>query len=79
MAPLRGWSPKSPDFGFPKSGYFGFHSNSRYKKEPPVVRAALCFYSGVLFFHSHLCHPNQKLILNNKDDKKDDKKREAGD
>ena len=50
---------------------------SRYKKEPPVVRAALCFYSGVLVLHSHLCHPNRKLILNNKDDKQDDNKGEA--
>ena len=37
-----------------------------------MVRAALCTYSGVLLFHSHLCHPNGKLILNNKDRKKDD-------
>jgi len=37
-----------------------------------VVRAALCTYLGVLLLHSHLCHPNRKLILNNKDRKKDD-------
>ena len=49
---------------------------SRYKKEPPVVRAALCFYSGVLVLHSHLCHPNRNYILNNKDDNKDDNKGE---
>jgi hypothetical protein len=49
---------------------------SRYKKEPPVVRAALCFYSGVLVLRSHLCHPNRKLILNNKDRKDDNNKGE---
>ena len=41
-------------------------------KEPPMVRAALCIYAGVLLLHSHRCHPNHKLILNNKDCKKDD-------
>jgi hypothetical protein len=27
---------------------------------------------GVLLFHSDRCHPNRKLILNNKDRNKDD-------
>ena len=42
------------------------------KKEPPVVRAALCTYLGVVLLYSHSCHPNRKLILNNKDRKEDD-------
>lgn len=43
-----------------------------------MVRAALAF-TRVLFFHSHLRHPNHKQVLNNKDHNKDDDKGEADD
>jgi hypothetical protein len=49
-------------------------------KEPPVVRAALCIYLGViLVLRSHRCHPNHVYVLNNKDCNKDDNKGEAED
>jgi hypothetical protein len=43
-------------------------------KEPPLVGVALVFMflEEVCLLHLHLCHPNHKLILNNKDRKKDD-------
>ncbi len=43
---------------------------NRYKKSRLWLGGSLR-YPGVLF-HSHRCHPNRKLILNNKDHNKDD-------
>ena len=49
-----------------------------YKKSRPWLGRLFAF-TQVLFLHSHLCHPNHKQVLNNKDRKKDDNKGEAED
>ena len=52
-------------------------AGGRYKKKPPhLVGAACTFLDQVCLLSSHRCHPNRKLILNNKDRNKDDNKGE---